>query len=62
MFGDPYSVLVLVGLIFLGLQLYVLLSTLKNNKGERFLFNQTQLYAIKFRIEKLVGQVHMRKD
>ena len=62
MFGDPYSALVLVGLIFLGTQLYVLLSIVKNNKGERFFFDRTQMYAIQLRIEKLFGQIHTRKD
>ena len=62
MIGDPYSVLVLVGLIFMGLQLYVLLSTLKNNKGERFVFDRTQLYAIQLRIEKIFGKIHTRED
>ena len=62
MIGDPYSVLALVGLIFMGLQLYVLLSIVKNNKGERFFFDRTQMYAIQLRIEKLFGQIHTRKD
>ena len=62
MIGDPYEILILVGLIFLGLQLYVLISIAKNNKGERYFFNRTQLYAIQLRIEKLFGQIHTRKD
>ncbi len=62
MIGDPYSILVIVGLIFFGLQLYVLLSIVKNNKGERFFFDRTQMYAIQLRIEKLFGQIHTRKD
>ena len=62
MIGDPYTVLVLIGLIFLGLQIYMLLSIIKNNRGERFFFDRTQLYAIQVRIEKLFGQIHTRKD
>ena len=62
MIEGPYSVLALVGLIFMGLQLYVLLSIVKNNKGERIFFNRTQLYAIQLRMEKLFGQIHTRKD
>ena len=62
MIGDPYMVLLLVALIFLGLQLYVLLSIVKNKKGERFFLDRTQLYAIQLRIEKLFSQIHTRKD
>ena len=62
MIGDPYTVLVLIGLIFLGLQIYMLLSIIKNNRGERFFFDRTQLYAIQLRIEKLFSQIHTRKD
>ena len=62
MIGDPYSILVIVGLILFGLLLYVLLSIVKNNKGERFFFDRTQMYAIQLRIEKLFGQIHTRKD
>ncbi len=62
MIGDPYTVLVLIGLILLGLQLYVMLSIIKNNKGERFFFDRTQRYAIQLRIEKLFGEIHTRKD
>jgi len=62
MIGDPYTVLVLLGLILLGLQLYVMLSIIKNNKGERFFFDRTQRYAIQLRIEKLFGEIHTRKD
>ena len=62
MFSDPYLVLALVGMIFMGLQLYVLLSILKNNKVKRFFFDRTQMYAIQLRIEKLFGKIHTRKD
>ena len=62
MIGDPYTVLALIVLIFLGLQFYVLLSIVKNNKGERYFFDRTQLYAIQLRIEKLFGHIHTRED
>jgi len=62
MIGDPLTVLVLIGLIFLGSQLYVLVSIIKNNRGGRYFFDRTQLYAIQLRIEKLFGQIHTRKD
>ena len=62
MIEDPYTALVLVGLIFLGLQLYVISSIARNNKNERFILNPTQLYAIKLRVEKLFASIHTRKD
>ena len=62
MIGDPYTVLALIGLISLRLQLYVLLSIVKNNRGERYFFDRTQMYAIQLRIEKLFGKIHTRKD
>ena len=62
MIGDPYSILILIGITFLGLQLYVLLSIIKNNKAERFFFNRKNLYLIQLYIEKFFGHIHTRKD
>ncbi len=62
MIGDPYTVLVLIGLIFLGLQLYVLVSIVKNKKGENYLLDRTKLYSIQLRIETLFSKIHTRED
>ena len=64
MFSGPYSILVLVGLIFLGLQLYVLLSIVKNSKGERWDFRKQADRAKALKLTKgksaMIIVIHVR--
>lgn len=59
---SSYTAIILLGCLFIGIQLYILNSMSKRENGDNFLLSQTQIYAIQLRIEKLFGWIHTRKD
>ena len=48
-----YVALVVVGIVFLGLQFWWISMTIKNERNEKVLLNQNQTYEIKKRLEKI---------
>ena len=48
-----YVALVVVGIIFLGLQFWWISMTIKNERNEKVLLNQNQTDEIKKRLEKI---------
>ena len=48
-----YVALVVVGIVFLGLQFWWISKTIKNEKNEKVLLNQNQTDEIKKRLEKI---------
>ena len=48
-----YVALVVVGIVFLGLQFWWISMTIKNEKNEKVLLNQNQTDEIKKRLEKI---------
>ena len=51
-----YVALVVVGIIFLGLQLWWISLTIKNERNEKVLLNQNQTDEIKRRLEKIFSK------
>ena len=52
-FNEGYVALVVVGIIFLGLQFWWISLTIKNERNEKVLLNQNQTHEIKKRLEKI---------
>ncbi len=48
-----YIALIVVGLVFLGLQVWWINMTIRNGRNERVLINQNQTDEIKKRLEKI---------
>ena len=51
-----YVALVVVGIIFLGLQFWWISLTIKNERNEKVLLNQNQTDEIKRRLEKIFSK------
>ena len=51
-----YVALVIVGIIFLGLQFWWISLTIKNERNEKVLLNQNQTDEIKKRLEKIFSK------
>ena len=51
-----YVALVVVGIIFLGLQFWWISLTIKNERNEKVLLNQNQTDEIKKRLEKIFSK------
>ncbi len=51
-----YVALVVVGMIFLGLQFWWISLTIKNERNEKVLLNQNQTDEIKKRLEKIFSK------
>ena len=51
-----YVALAVVGVVFLGLQLWWISMTIRNGRNERVLTNQNQTDKIKKRLEKIFSQ------
>ena len=51
-----YVALVVVGIVFLGLQFWWISMTIRNNKNEKVLPNQNQTDEIKKRLEKIFSK------
>ena len=51
-----YVALVVVGIIFLGLQFWWITLTIKNERNEKVLLNQNQTDEIKKRLEKIFSK------
>ena len=51
-----YVALVLVGLMFLGLQIWWISMTIRNGRHDRVLMNQTETEEIKKRLEKIFAK------
>ena len=55
MANNPFIAILIIGFVFLTLQIYVAISIIKNKNGERFIFNQKQDYQMQLYIEKWFG-------
>ena len=51
-----YVALVVVGIVFLGLQFWWISMTIKNERNEKVLLNQNQTDEIKKRLEKIFSK------
>ena len=51
--NEGYVALVVVGIVFLGLQFWWISMTIKNERNEKVLLNQNQTDEIKKRLEKI---------
>ena len=51
-----YVALVVVGIVFLGLQFWWISMTIKNERNEKVLLNQNQTDEIKRRLEKIFSK------
>ena len=51
-----YVALAVVGLVFLGLQVWWISMTIRNGRNERFLINQNQTDEIRKRLEKIFSK------
>ena len=54
--NSGYVALLFVGVVFLGLQVWWLSMTIRNNRNERVLINQNQTDQIKKRLEKIFSK------
>ena len=61
---NQLTVIILIpAAVFIGfILLYKSSEKIKNERGERMLFNRTRMYAIQIRMERLFSKIHTRSD